>query len=234
MVALTRPVIKYFGSKWRLARYYPFPIYNTIVEACAGGAAYACHYPERNIILVDIDPDVIEMWQWLIAAQPKDVLALPVDELKPGQDLRKLDIHPAAQKLIGRWQRVGRNDCMTVSKWHNANSGFWSRSTRAAIAENVKRIKHWKAFCASYADIPDRKDVTTFVDSPYQFVKGYKHEKIDFPHLGNWCRRRSGQVIVCEQAGANWLDFKDFRENTSGRTCEGGTRQKSKEVIWTN
>lgn len=122
---------------------------------------------------------------------------------------------------------------MTVSKWNNANSGFWSESTRASIARSVNQIRHWKVIQGDYSCIPNIK-ATYFVDPPYQHVKGYKFEKINYNHLGNWCRTRDGQVIVCEQARADWLPFRSFRDNTSGRTNKGGTRKKSTEVIWTN
>ena len=51
---------------------------------------------------------------------------------------------------------------------------------------------------------------------------------IDYPSLGNWCMERKGQVIVCEQEGADWLPFEVLRETTNSQD------KKYKEMIWTN
>jgi hypothetical protein len=72
---------------------------------------------------------------------------------------------------------------------------------------------------------------TWFVDAPYNNEAGehytYGRQSIDYQHLGNWCRSRSGQVIACENLGADWLDFRPFR-------TINGQRKQSTEVIWTN
>ena len=50
---------------------------------------------------------------------------------------------------------------------------------------------------------------------------------IDYSALADWCHSRKGQVIVCENEGADWLPFE--------RLCEqvGANRAKrSMEVIW--
>ena len=80
---------------------------------------------------------------------------------------------------------------------------------------------------------------TWFIDPPYQPVGGVRgngYDKkcqcsanfIDFPALGEWCKSRMGQVIVCEQEGANWLPFRVLRETTNSQD------KKYKEMIWTN
>ena len=65
---------------------------------------------------------------------------------------------------------------------------------------------------------------------PFFTFFGGKYRDIDFPALGEWCRTRSGQVMVCENVGATWLPFTPFRDikGTAGR----GRTGVSKEALW--
>lgn len=57
--------------------------------------------------------------------------------------------------------------------------------------------------------------------------RGYRCTGLDYAVLADWCRTRRGQVMVCEQDGAEWLPFVPFRPITS----TANTRKL--EVIWT-
>jgi hypothetical protein len=82
-----------------------------------------------------------------------------------------------------------------------------------------------------YRDAPDI-EATWFIDPPYQFAnrRGYREGSagIDFKALAAWARSRRGQVIVCEQRGANWLPFRPFMDIASHRGA------LSRELIWMN
>ena len=78
-------------------------------------------------------------------------------------------------------------------------------------------------------------EATWFVDPPYADAgRAYKHgaQGIDFSALADWCRSRNGQTVVCENFGADWLPFREFRDikGTAGARRSG----VSKEVIWTS
>jgi hypothetical protein len=96
----------------------------------------------------------------------------------------------------------------------------------------VQHIKHWRMFNVEYERIPCDwgKDVTWYVDPPYQktghFYK-YPSTEIDFAKLGSWCRSREGQVIVCENTGADWLPFRHLA-NVKAMSSS------SAQAIWTN
>ena len=97
----------------------------------------------------------------------------------------------------------------------------------------MPQIKHWKILNRSYSQSEDHL-ATWFVDPPYQGPCGklYKYKVEDYAHLGNWCKERKGQVIVCEQHGADWLPFTrigNIRTNP-GKRGKGF----SEEAIWTN
>jgi len=71
----------YYGRKKRLAKYYPSPQYDTIIEPFAGSAAYSLHgdYWRKQIILIERDECVDLIWKWLIEqATSQDIEKLPV------------------------------------------------------------------------------------------------------------------------------------------------------------
>jgi hypothetical protein len=246
-------MFKYFGSKYRSSKYYPAPRYPLIIEPFAGGAGYSSRYREHNVLLADIDREVIDLWQWLIAADPNEIAAMPVTGLVTGQDIRTLGLSKGASELMRRWQRTGRGSAWTISNittgdsaWCRAhgcgqdggNTGMWHRNTRDYLVSAVQEIRHWSALCCPYWEVP-RIEATWFIDPPYQHVKcsSYKHglKDIDYQPLAAWCRALPGQVIVCEQQGADWLPFV-YSHEVSGireKMC-GVPGAKSQEVVWCN
>jgi 16S rRNA G966 N2-methylase RsmD len=89
----------------------------------------------------------------------------------------------------------------------------WSEAQKNIIASQVNYIRHWRISHTSYENIPN-ENATWFIDPPYQKAgKTYKEssKNIDFNHLSEWCKERQGEVIVCENLGADWLPFKEFQ-----------------------
>ena len=218
----------YYGAKNRLAKHYPEPLYANIIEAFAGSASYALHYFNRNVTLVDVDPSVIGVWSYLIKVKPSEVMRLPTDI----SDVDGLPRRPpqGAKGLIGYWFNQSGYPSRVRSGFGfgiGRKGSSWEDGVRQRIADQVRYIRHWKVRLGSYADVPNRL-ATWFVDPPYQNVCGrsYRFHKVDFDHLGSWCRHRLGQVIVCEQAGADWLPFQPLKEIT------GVSGKVSTEVMW--
>lgn len=231
-----RPFFSYFGAKWKLAPKYPAPRYDTIVEPFAGSAQYACLYPDRRIFLCERDPIIAGIWQYLIRAPEDEILRLP--DFAPGQTIDDLKLTQEQAHLIGMWlQGATSSPRKTPSKWatqsgRGGRSDFWGRKVREMIASQLNAIRHWRIANRSYEDLPiSEQQATWYVDPPYQVQgKHYKHgaKGIDFSHLGSWCQSLPGQVIVCENSGADWLPFRDFSD-IAYRT--GGGR-RNKEVVW--
>lgn len=250
------PLFKYFGSKFRSSIHYPPPKYNTIIEPFAGSAGYSLRYREKKCILVDIDYEIIGLWNWLITADPAEIIAMPVTNLVTGQDIRMLGLSDGAAELMRRWQRTGHCSSWTVSnittgenKWCSrhgkgqsaGNTGMWHRNTRDYIAHAVTEIRHWHAIWEDYRMLDGLafNPATWFIDPPYQNIKyaSYKHNRsqINYTKLANWCKSLPGQVIVCEQEGANWLPFRPCCEVSGMRgKMRGIAGATSKEVVWTN
>lgn len=227
-----KPFFCYYGGKWRGAKHYPSPKYSTIIEPFAGGAGYATWHNASRVKLYEVDERIYGIWKFLIGSSPEDIYNLPtvithVDDYKICQE---------AKWLIGFWCNKGcAHPMKQPSIWmkeYNCPNSWWGESIKHRIASQLSQIKHWEIYNTSYVDIDNIK-ASWYIDPPYQNKCGrrYKHNQIDFESLGNWCRGRLGEVMVCEQSGATWLPFKEFKDLKScNRTLEGTL--KSKEVLY--
>jgi hypothetical protein len=229
-----RPFFSFFGSKWRVALHYPQPIYPTIVDPFAGSTGYSLRHSEYQVRLHDADPVICGVWDYLIHVSPEEIRSLPL----AFDHVDDLDVCPEARWLIGFWLNKGCTaPSKSASKWMRdyqvrQPGVYWGERIRERIASQVGAIRHWTITQATFNDIPDQ-EATWFVDPPYLVAgRAYKYHDIDYLALGEWCRSRSGQVIVCENAGAEWLPFQSFRTIKGLEGPRGG--KKSVEVVWTN
>ena len=234
---LNGPFFTYFGSKWGKALRYPAPVHDTIIEPFAGSAGYASRYPDRNVILCETNPRIAAIWQYLINVSSDEILALP--DITRGQTIAALNIPQPAKWLMGYWMAPYLSRPMNKpSSWlllgHRPNQ-YWGPSVRARLAKNVQLIRHWRIIHGSYADLPNEK-ATWFVDPPYQGITcDAYHTKPDFVHLSKWCKSRNGQVIVCEQLGADWLPFESLPATRTRHKRGSGLhtgKPNNTEMLW--
>ena len=236
MTAL-RPFFTYFGGKWRAAPHYPEPQHGTIIEPFAGSAGYSLRYPDRNIILNDLDPKVAGTWDYIIRAPEAEVRSLPLYD-GTWEAVDDLPIPQEARWLIGWWLNAATvSPCKTPSAWMRSgqNPGsFWGEAVRERVAAQQEHVRHWRVTSAGYGSLSNAT-ATWFIDPPYE-TAGKKYcqpsGNIDFAHLGGWASSRRGQVIVCENEGAGWLPFRAFRDVQATPNRSGA--RVSREVIWTN
>jgi site-specific DNA-adenine methylase len=228
------PFFCYFGGKWRSAPRYPSPVNEYIIEPFAGAAGYATRYPDRKVMLIDSDPTIAGLWRYLIAVPKSEILAIPIG-IGHVDDLG--NVAKEAKHLVGFWMNKGTSaPCKTPSKWMREGkhvNSFWGETIRTRIANQVERIRHWKIIEGDYRQSPVHAKVTYFIDPPYSTKAGrnYRHNKIDYACLGEWCNGLPGQVIVCEQEGADWMPFRPFGSFKSLEGKHGHCR--TSEVIWT-
>ena len=231
-----RPFWTFFGGKWRLAPRYPTPIHKTIIEPFAGAAGYSLRHFDRNIILVEIDPLIAGIWRYLIHTSTREILRLP----RLPKSGRLDDVRwpcEEAKALAGFWiTRGATHPNKTASQWMRDPRYIrwsWGEHSISHIAAQVEHIRHWKILERNYCNSPNRQ-VTWFIDPPY-IDSGtryrYGSSNLDFSLLAQFCRERKGQVIVCEQDGADWLPFKSFYQAKANESVNGG--KISHEVIWT-
>jgi hypothetical protein len=222
----------YFGSKVSLAKKYPAPEFGTIIEPFAGSAGYACQYPESEVLLFDVDPVIVSVWNFLIQATRQDIISLPIDPAEVAS------LSAPERAFIGFWwRRCGAEPSLKPVPWMKTGLhpySFWGEKTRARIADQVHRINHWKCWNRNYAEV--RKIAGTwFIDPPYQaqgirYIHGSK--RIDYPALGAWVQSLPGQKIVCESAGADWLPFRPLYENRTVKYKK--TARTITEVVYTS
>lgn len=209
-------MFSYYGSKSKIVQYYPQPTHDKIIEPFAGSARYSLRYFEKDILLVDKYKVIVDIWHYLQRASVKDILGLPN---QPEKSLSNVENY-----LIGYC--ISRGSASPKIKPQNYNS--WNLD-KQKISSNLYKIKHWKIVHGSYEDL-ENENVTWFVDPPYQFG-GHEYrcsnKQIDFPSLSNWCKSRLGQVIVCENSKATWMNFSPVIQMQ-------GIQFKTTEAIWTN
>jgi site-specific DNA-adenine methylase len=219
-------MIPCFGSKSNFVNHYPPPKHKKIIEPFAGSARYSLRYFDRDILLIDKYPIIIEIWHYLQNATPLDILGLP--KIQKGEKVSDYSLSDIEVKFMGflvqSSQGQPRNSVGTLD-------GINVERDLKRIAKNLFKIKHWKVKQASYHDL-ENQEATWFIDPPYQYGGEHQYKfgnkQIDFAHLANWCKSRKGQSIVCETTKADWLDFKPMVKNG------GSNHTNTTEAIWSN
>lgn len=220
----------YFGSKTNIIDSYPSPRYDKIIEPFSGTARYALKYFDHEILLIDKYETIVDIWKWLQQCSEADINSLP-HFIDPGQSIESLGLDCQEAKdligfLIGFGMQRPRKTASVKRMTVRPNHVNYSLNR---IASNLFKIKNWEIKHGDYSEIKNQQ-ATWFIDPPYQYggesyVCGNK--QIDFYHLGKWSKNRNGQVIVCENTKADWMEFKPL-------TRHKGAKSMQLEVIWSN
>lgn len=232
---MMRPFFSYYGSRWNIAKRYPAPPSQTVVEPFAGSAGYSVYYSPRKAMLYDLSEDIIAIWQWLIDADPDDVLNLPDPDTE--EDLRHLDKGP--RNLIFMCACKGRAEVpTTLSPWYfkyrnEPDCKVWGQAFRQRIANQLPNIRDWTADVRSWEQVPIRSDAHYHVDPPFSIGAGrrYQHHTIDYEALGAWCRTIPS-VQVCGRDDETWLNFDSIGGGNTTRGKRNGTQFN--EGLWTS
>ena len=211
----------YYGRKKQLCKHYPSPAYDTIIEPFAGAAAYACYADnwQKRVILIEKDPRVAEIWQWLIEeATPQSILALP--DLQIGQRTSEfLHIIHAVTKMAFHYKTI-KTTAVLARNWE---------ISKRMMAANLHKVQHWEVVCADYTSAPDIP-ATWFIDPPYKLAPGmgyrFGSDQIDYTQLAAWVHARKGQVIACEGEFGDYLPFEPLI------TLAGVAGKKSQEQLY--
>jgi site-specific DNA-adenine methylase len=212
-----------------------------VIEPFAGSAGYSVFHEPERALLIDAYEPVVGIWNYLIKVKVSEMLALP--DLEPGQTVDDLNVPQEVRWLIGFWIHRGTTipgkrvtsfaNLAREGEWQNQGQVSWNARARKRIAAQLEKIRKWEARLGSYDVSPDVEGLW-FVDPPYQHVKRkYRIKFSEYDALAAWCRTRPGEVIACDQEGADWLDFQPL-----GDFCATWGKQKktkrTKEVVWTH
>lgn len=211
----------YYGRKKQIARHYPDPAYGIIIEPFAGAAAYSLYGDRwmRDVLLIEKDPRVAQIWRWLIeSATPEAIRALP--ELKVGEKSSEfLHIVHAATKMAFKYKTIKVTPVLARN---------WEISKRI-MASNLHKVKHWAIVCGDYTEAPN-VEATWFIDPPYKSNPGmgydFSSHLLDYYSLAEWVLLRKGEVICCEGAYGDYLPFRPLL------TLPGVAGKLSKEVMY--
>ena len=217
----------YYGSKSKIVDKYPKPTKGLIIEPFAGTAKYALKYWDNDVILIEKNKIVYRIWKWLQECSVNDIQKLP--RLKQGDDLRLMNFDcEEAKWLMGFMasRAIARPNNIAVKRT-TTDRPNWINFCINRISKDIAKIKHWDIRNCDYTNI-ENKQATWFIDPPYQF--GGQHypngnKEIDFKELAKWCKERKGEVIVCENIKANWMNFEPL-------TISNQTRGKGIEVVF--
>jgi len=221
-------MFSYYGSKSKIVDYYPPPKYKRIIEPFAGSARYSLKYWQNDVDLYDVDEIIIKLWKWLQICSKNDIIGLP--NFKEGQ--RVSDFKLTDEEKIFCGFLVGKGLAKPQDKttsFTTTKQPTWIPTQKKRIANDLFKIKHWKINYGCYKEISN-EEATWFIDPPYQIGgEHYRHSNkdINYKDLSEWCKKRLGQTIVCENSKADWMPFVPI-------TKMQGTKYNTTEVIWSN
>jgi hypothetical protein len=163
------------------------------------------------VILVEKDPRVCEIWERLLDMDEDDLLNYPIP--KAGERTSDFLLMTSACS-----NRIARTKEMIVTKRMPVVLKRMFKQIAAVLPHVKGRIEIIEG---NYTKAPNIA-ATWFIDPPYhvngrpqQRGMGYAEEcnsaSLDYAKLAEWCRKRKGQKIVCEQKGAEWLPFEHLR-----------------------
>lgn len=204
--------ISYYGGKSKISHLYPPPTTDFIIEPFAGSAAYAWrHRKGRRVWLNDLDERTYSMWTFLTRPDALAIVeALVPETVEVGQKIS--EIIPAdfpglieicrAEANQGTQGARGVHDQVT-------SMGRTCWKVKRKLREVIPEVRDWIITNVSYTEMINTK-ATWFIDPPYSNAAGrrYRTNRVNYEQLGGWCRSRHGQVIVCENLGADWLPFE--------------------------
>ena len=211
----------YYGRKKQIAKYYPAPNCGVIIEPFAGAAAYSLYKNnwKKDVILIEKDPKVVQIWDWLINyATINEITKLP--DLAVGEKSSEfLHIIHAATKMAFAFKTIKVTPVLERN---------WEISKRV-MAENLHKVKHWKIIQGDYSSAPDI-EATWFIDPPYKGDGGmgykFSSKQLDYIQLAEWALRRKGEVLFCEGKEGDYLPFQPLVE------LKGVAGKSSKEVLF--
>lgn len=257
---MNRALIKYPGSKWRIAEWIisHFPTHHSYLEPFFGSGAVLFNKRRSPIETVnDLDMDVVNLfrqirentdrlaeaiyWTPYARAEYERAWAAQYTETDPFQ--RAVDFY--IRMMMGHGfrttgEKVGwKNDVQGREAAYAA--GYWCK-TPAAIRHAAERLRNVQIECRPAVELIRRfnfQNVLIYADPPYllstRHGKQYRHEMTDSQHeeLLDALLDHRGPVIISGYDSAIYRDMLHGwqREEIAERAQTAGPRT---EVLWMN
>ena len=216
------PFFLYFGGKWKLARRLGAPRHPHVIEPFGGSCGYSVYWSPPQVAIIERDPIIFGVWDYLIRTPEREVLALPIvdciDELPAGTCQEGRD-------LVGFWlNRATSEPAKRRSSWArhpDTRYMFWGPQIRWRIASQLKHIRHWTIRHGDYRQAPDI-EAHWHIDPPYVAAgRHYRFGYVGRRALADWCKQRKGFVQVCGASGEDYLPFRRFAALHSHNSARG-------------
>lgn len=255
--APSRPILRYHGGKWLLAKWIlsNFPSHRVYTE-CFGGAASVLLQKERSYgeIYNDLDAEIVNLFR--VARDEGDKLRMALEFTPFSREEFRLSYiaHPgpveqARRTVIRSFMGFGSNS-------HNKATGFRSNSNRsgttpahdwknypeclAAIIERLRGVCIENREAALVMLAHDGEQTLHYVDPPYvpeTRDKGgdYRHEMDDADHraLAEVLYGLKGKVAISGYPCALYESlYSDWRRIERPSLADGA--RKRTEVLWMN
>lgn len=239
-----KPFFSYYGSKYRLCQqgFYPKPkANNVVIEPFAGSATYSVYHEPDRAILIDKDPVIIGIWNYLINASEKQIKDLPTMSNGHIFDFENamVELQQVERDLIGFWLAKARPQpskilgSWFVKYYKDRSCRVWGDAVKDRIISQLSKIRRWYAIQGNYTitgKLQNCKKYTYFIDPPYSSNAGkkYKHNKINYSYLKKWIEQnKQSQIIACENQNLTyrWADFNQVHEVLN-------MRGKGEELVW--
>jgi hypothetical protein len=182
------PFFKLFGGKHKLARRLTPPQRPLTCELFAGSAGYSTYWGVKRAILIEKDPIIAGIWDYLIHVKSCEIMRLPAN-------IMSVDELPArtpepARHLVGFWMNAATNrPVRSRSSWAKHPyyaSRYWSETIKGRIASQLEGIRCWRIIEGDWFQVPDNMTIATyFVDPPYSGPSGriYRFNSVDYKRL---------------------------------------------------
>lgn len=163
--------------------------------------------------LNDLDPRTYSIWEFLTSPDAYAIVMDTVpDNVEPGVKISEIipGSYPGLVEICRAEANQGTQGAKGV---HDQVTSMGAKcwKVRRKLLEVIPEVRNWRVTNVNYNDLAN-VNATWFIDPPYSNAAGTRYrmgsDLIDYSQLGWWCLNRRGQVIVCENAGASWLDFQ--------------------------
>ncbi|ETR75059.1 DNA methyltransferase [Afipia sp. P52-10] len=257
MTAPTRPVLRWHGSKWKIAPWVidHFPQHRVYVEPFGGSGAVLLRKPRANTeIYNDRDGDVVNLFR--VLRERPDALSRALSLTPFSRDEYDSLYETIEDPLERAWALVARSFMGMNSKGALEKSGFDTRVNPDGFISRLRSLiavpDEIAAVALRFAHVVvenddalrvierfDRQDALIYCDPPYALEtrsgKYYRHELSNSAHrkLIEKLRTANGMVVLSGYATAQYDDaLADWRRVQTDALTDGAARRV--ETLWIN
>lgn len=257
---VTRPALRYFGGKWRIAPWIVsfFPAHECYVEAYAGGGSVLLRKkPSKLEVYNDLYEDLLNFFDVLRNRPDALIRAISLTpyaraEYKRAQTPARDRIERARRLYVWSWQGRGRAGIQEIGGWRNARTtkrGMtpvedWTNLKH--LYQVAQRLQNVQFECDDALRVIERYDgrrTLFYLDPPYvpevrggRWKRAYVHEYTtqDHERLAQMVHQVRGMVVLsgmdCALYARLYRDWERCERQVALKT--GGGIKTITECLW--